>query len=159
MASVICNSSPIQYLHQLGRLDILESVFGCVTIPEAVEREIEAGRVRGVFLPDLSNVPWVKVHPARLGNITFPNGLGEGEREVISLGLATSDALLILDDRAARQFAANCNLRMLGTLGILLLAKDHGLLTSVRSCLDRLQALNFRVAPHTRRSVLNLAGE
>lgn len=159
MANVICNSSPIQYLHLLGRLDILESVFGCITIPEAVEREIEAGRVRGVFLPDLRNVPWVNVHPARLGNITFPNTLGEGEREVISFGLMTDDALLILDDRAARRFATNCNLRVLGTLGILLLAKDQGLLPSVRSCLDRLQELNFRVAPSTRQAVLGLAGE
>ncbi|WP_438022276.1 DUF3368 domain-containing protein [Sorangium sp. So ce233] len=46
-----------------------------------------------------------------------------------------------------------------GTLGVLLRAKQRGLLERVRPCLDQLQALGFRIAPALRGSVLGLAGE
>ena len=85
--------------------------------------------------------------------------LGNGEKEVLALGLEASDHLLVLDDRYARRHAIAAGLEVTGTLGILLLARERRLLDSVRPALDRLQRLRFRLKAATYRLVLDLAGE
>lgn len=85
--------------------------------------------------------------------------LGPGETQVLMLALESSDTFVVLDDALARQLAEALGLRLTGTLGLLLDAKRAGLLPAVGPLLDRLQALRFRLAPHTRAAVLRLAGE
>lgn len=43
MPDVIADTSPLQYLHRLGLLDLLQHDYGTVVVPEAVVREIESG--------------------------------------------------------------------------------------------------------------------
>jgi predicted nucleic acid-binding protein len=50
-------------------------------------------------------------------------------------------------------------LEIAGTVGILLLAKERGILDSIQPALARLQALRFRLSAETRRVVLDLAAE
>jgi hypothetical protein len=50
-------------------------------------------------------------------------------------------------------------LRLTGTLGWLLDAKHAGLVPAIAPLLDQLQALRFRLAPHTRLALLKLAQE
>ena len=59
----------------------------------------------------------------------------------------------------ARQYARMLNLTLTGTLGVLLKAKETGLLPAVAPVLDRLQKLRFRMDLETRQAVLRLAGE
>jgi predicted nucleic acid-binding protein len=75
------------------------------------------------------------------------------------LGVELPDSVLILDDGLARRVADSLGLHFSGTLGLLLDAKRAGLIPAVSPLVDQLQALRFRVAPHTRRAVLALAGE
>ena len=85
--------------------------------------------------------------------------LGDGEKEVLALGLETPDRLLVLDDRNARRYANAIGLDITGTLGILMLAKERGVLDAVRPALDRLQALLLRLGISTRLMFLDLAEE
>ncbi|WP_437661581.1 DUF3368 domain-containing protein [Sorangium sp. So ce1182] len=85
--------------------------------------------------------------------------LDAGEREVLALAAGRSASLLLLDDGHARRYAKMLGLTFTGTLGILLRAKQRGLLDRVSPCLDQLHALGFRIAPALRASVLQLAGE
>ena len=66
---------------------------------------------------------------------------------------------MILDDALARQYARMLNLKLTGTLGVLLKAKEAGLLPALAPVLERLQHLRFRIDPQTRQAVLRLAGE
>ncbi|MEW6755863.1 MAG: DUF3368 domain-containing protein [Candidatus Latescibacterota bacterium] len=50
-------------------------------------------------------------------------------------------------------------LRVSGTLGVLLLAKERAILHEVSPLLHRLELLRFRLGPHLRETVLRLAGE
>jgi predicted nucleic acid-binding protein len=75
------------------------------------------------------------------------------------LALESHDAIVVLDDALARQTAEALDIRLTGTLGLLLDAKRAGLVAVVAPLLDKLQALRFRLAPHTRAAVLRLAGE
>lgn len=160
MPDVISNSSPLQYLHQAGVLDLLPALFGQVCVPEAVVAELEEGRRRSVPLPTLNELSWLQVRTVRdLTLLSLVTHLGDGEKEVLALGLELSDALLLLDDRNARRHARALELQISGTLGVLLLAKERGILNAVQPVLDRLQALRFRLDARTRHLVLELASE
>lgn len=161
MPEVISNTSPLQYLHQLGLLDLLPRLVGRVTVPAAVVEELEAGRALGHDLPEVASLDWVSVRAPVSSQQAFSPDLGRGETDVLRLALedSVSDVTVILDDMRAREAAERHGLRFTGTLGVLLEAKHAGLLPEVRPHLDRLDALGFRLARHTRAAVLRLAGE
>ena len=160
MPEAICNTSPLQYLHQIGQLGLLPRLVGRVIVPIAVVDELVIGRAAGVSLPDPTTLEWVVIQrPASEKALRLITDLGPGESEVLMLGLELPDSVLVLDDGLARRVAESLGLQLTGTLGLLLDAKRAGLIPKVSPLLDQLQALRFRIAPHTRRAVLVLAGE
>jgi predicted nucleic acid-binding protein len=161
LREIVCNTSPIQYLHQLGLLHILKALAGQVIIPPAVVDELAMGHRLGIDLPDLKVLEWVKVRrPASAPVLPLVTYLEPGETEVLALlALETPDAVVVLDDALARQTAEVLKIRLTGTLGLLLDAKRKGLIPMVASFLTKLHALGFRIAPHTRTVVLKLAEE
>jgi hypothetical protein len=160
LPEVICNTSPIQYLHQLDLLHILRALTGGVIVPPAVLDELGEGRALGVNLPDLTTLGWVTVRrPVSEVALPLVTNLGPGEAEALMLALELREAVVVLDDALARRVAETLGLNMTGTLGLLLDAKRAGLIPAVGPSLDQLEALHFRVAPHTRAAVLKLAGE
>lgn len=160
MSDVICNTSPIQYLHQLQLLHILPALAGRVIIPPAVVEELSQGRTSGINLPDVNVLKWVEIRrPVSELAVPLVTDLGSGETEVLMLALEMREAVVVLDDDLARRVAETLGLRLTGTLGLLLDAKKAGLIPAIAPLLDQLQTLRFRVAPHTRVAVLKLTGE
>lgn len=160
MPDVICNTSPLQYLHQAGALELLPALAGQVYVPEAVVAELREGQRRNVLLPTLEELSWLTVRPVRDRTLLpLVTNLGNGEKEVLALGLETQDALLLLDDRDARRYARALELEITGTIGLLLQAKERDILDAVRPVLDRLQALGFRLDARTHQMVLKHASE
>ena len=160
LAEVICNTSPLQYLHQRSLLHLLPALAGRITVPPAVAEEVLAGRSRGLDLPDISRLDWVTIRPPASPKVLrLATDLGPGEAEVLALALETTESMVVLDDALARRAAMMLGIRLTGTLGVLLEAKRGGLLRVVTPFLDQLQGLRFRLSPHTRAAVLKLAGE
>lgn len=159
MPEVVCDVSPIQYLHQVGLLDILHAQYATITVPRAVADELR-GAVRGIDLPTIESLDWVSVRQAS-GHQLLPlvADLGAGEREVLALAIENPGSLVILDDAVTRTHARLLGLRLTGTLGVLLKAKEAGRLPSPAPILDKLQALRFWIDPGTRQAVLRLARE
>lgn len=157
---VIADTSPLQYLFQVGHLDLLPRLYGEVTIPEAVARELAEGRARGVSVPDPTLYSWVRTAAARdLAVFSFPPALGPGEREALALAAESLGSVLLIDDALARRHARLLSLNFSGTLGVLLKAKEDGYLPAVGPVLDQLDVLRFRVDSTTRAAVMRLAGE
>ena len=160
MPVVISNTSVLQYLHQIDALFLLPELFGSLYIPHAVVEELAAGIEGGVYLPDIEVLSWIEVlyvqHPELLPLVTH---LGKGEKEVLALGLEKPGSLLLLDDKSARRHGSLLSLKIIGTLGVLLLGKEQDKIDAVSPFLDRLDALGFRLHPSTRQSVLRLASE
>ena len=75
------------------------------------------------------------------------------------LAMESIGCVVILDDALARKTAELLGIKLTGTLGLLLDAKQAGLIDDLTSVFSQLQALNFRLAPHTREALLRLAGE
>ncbi len=73
--------------------------------------------------------------------------------------METEDPLLVLDDRDGRRYAHAVGFEVTGTLGILLVAKERGVLVSIRPALNRLHALGFRLSANLRQAVLDAAKE
>jgi predicted nucleic acid-binding protein len=160
MPSVIVDTSAIQYVYQLDLFDLFLKLYSQIIIPAGVASEISQGLALGVSLPDLNTFTWVKIVDVSTEQLipTLPN-LGMGEREVISLSVNIPDSLAILDDGLARAYAKELNVAFTGTLGILLKAKQAGLLNMLSPVLIELNALGFRVDSKTQQFVLKLAGE
>lgn len=160
MPEVVADTSPIQYLFQAGLLDLLPRLYRSVVIPEAVVQELEAGRARGIQLPEPGVLPWLVPRAAphqRL--LRLATGLGRGEREVLTLAAELSEPLALLDDALARRHARLLGIPFTGTLGVLLRAKSAGELTEVAPAVNQLESLGFRLDASTRMAILAIAGE
>ncbi len=160
MPETICDTAPIQYLYQIGLLDLLPNLFGRVTVPDAVVSELAEGRDIGVPLPDPLELSWVDVRSVSVPSVLrLVQDLGPGEREVLALALEQKGARVLTDDRLARNVAQGLHIPLTGTLGVLLRAKAAGHLEAVKPLIERLESLRFRLDAQTRAAVLKLAGE
>lgn len=160
MPDVVSNTTPLQYLHQVGRLDLLPRLYGRVIVPRAVADELRQGQLKGIDVPILPALAWVTVQPVAPVELQrVPAALDAGEREAMALALGRKDALLLLDDAAARTQAKTLGIRFTGTLGVLVRAKHAGHISTVRPYLDQLDEAGFYLRPDVRELVLRLAGE
>jgi predicted nucleic acid-binding protein len=160
LPEVICNTSPLQYLHQIGQLSILPALAGSIIVPPSVQVELDAGIVKGLDLPTIENLGWVRIQsPISAKAASLITDLGPGESQVLLLALEIPGSVALLDDAMARRVAIAKGIPIKGTLGLLIDAKRIGHLATVEPSLDRLQGLGFRLAQQTREAVLKLAGE
>lgn len=83
----------------------------------------------------------------------------KGEAETISLAEELSADLLLLDDYWARKFAEYRRFKITGTLGILIKAKKQGLISLIKTYMDKLIASNFRISDELYNHALKIAGE
>jgi predicted nucleic acid-binding protein len=138
-ALVVADASVLRALGQIGQLSLLQRVFGEVVIPPAVEREVASSR------PPLPG--WVRTR--KLLRAVDPRvteaALGDGETETISLALEAMAERVILDDLPARRLARGFGLNVVGTAGILFMAKRYGFIAAIRPLLDALRAAGFRL--------------
>ena len=148
----VCNASPLIGFERLGRLDLLRSLTRHLLIPPAVQREVFGTRL----LPD-----WIEVRP--LLNTSSPvlltPRLGDGESEAIALAREIAGCILLLHDLAARRAAQSLNLRVSGTVGLIVQAKQRGMIASVRPLLDQLLSFDFRISPRLYALALKQANE
>ena len=61
MPDIVVDTSPLQYLHQLGLLDILPKLVGTAIVPQAVADELAEGRRNGVNVPDPAKLSWAVI--------------------------------------------------------------------------------------------------
>ena len=157
---VIVNTSPLLYLHQIGHLDLLHRLYSTITTPTAVQKELEAGKAQGVDVPDLATVNWIQISAvAPPTPLQSEIDLGQGEAEVIALGLSFPESLLILDDQLGRQIAALYRLKYTGTLGILIKAKQMGYLPTIAEVITSLQQKGMWLSDTIIQEAYRLAGE
>ena len=159
--AVICNTSPMVYLHRIGRLDLMPALYGRVVLPNSVCRELETGLEENYDVPDWRTLPWADARGTRVPAVLrMVPDLGPGEAEVIALALEFGpEALVVLDDGLGRRIAGTHPIRMTGTVGVLCAGKRAGFLPSVRPALDKLLRVGFFLRPAVYREACRLSGE
>jgi uncharacterized protein len=157
---VVVNSTPIIALSLINQFDLLHKLYGRVSIPTAVREEISAAGTAGVGVRELHGAAWVDVvslqDPSRADLIA---DLERGEAEVIALAQEQNADLVIIDERLARRYAKRLGMRLTGTLGVLLRAKQLGMVGAVEPLIDQLRLGGIRLGDDLIAEVLKLAGE
>ena len=160
---VISNTGPIIGLAKIDKLSLLKELSEEVLIPPLVYRELlgkcgwESSRI------DLAINSFIKV--TELSEISNEikqviSTLDGGEKQVISLGSVTSGQLiLLLDDKAGRNAAKKLGLATTGLVGVLIFAKEKGLINEVSSLLEELRIQGYWLGDSLIRIAKNLAGE
>lgn len=156
----LCNTSPLLYLNLIGQLDILPALYQTITIPTAVRNELLLGQRQGISVPDVDNLPWVKVTALKDRTlIPLITDLGSGEAELIGLGRQHPGSRLILDDTLGRRIASLNKLTVTGTVGVVIKAKQEGLVSAVRPVVLALRQSGLWLGDDLIQEVLRQAGE
>ncbi len=159
MRKVISNTTPILSLLKIDKLDILQKLYGEITIPNAVYLEIEQG-INKPYYKNLKEVSWVKIENIQDKKaIQYFNDLDAGEAEVLILANEMNADLVIIDELLGRKFAQKLNISLTGTLGILLRAKELSHIESIDNLIIELRDKGTWINPKLANAVLILANE
>ncbi|NEP10896.1 MAG: DUF3368 domain-containing protein [Symploca sp. SIO2C1] len=158
---VVSDTTPISELTKVGYLNLLPDLFGRVVIPQEVYAELITGpHPAKVIVPSLD---WLEVR--EVGNtqqiklLQLQSNLDLGEVAAIILAEELKATQLLIDERAARRVALARQLPVIGTVGILLLAKQRGLIESIKTILDAMIANGTRIGERLYKQALLLAQE
>ena len=156
---VISDSSTVTNLIQIGKLDLLEKLFGEVLIPQKVYEELSEYENQK---EQLDSCDWILVKTVldHKAAAELREVIDSGEAEVIVLAQELKADFLIIDERKGRKVAEERGLRIVGLLGILTRAKEAGHISNLKPLLDILvKEIGFRISPNLYDRILRSAGE
>ena len=154
---IVSNASPLIVLLKINKLSILKELFEKIIIPEAVYKEITAKEPDKLIFDKLG---WIKTRSVTNIEMTtlLEKLVNSGEAEAIVLAKELKVTLLI-DDAKARKYAKLLNIEVMGTLGLLKIAKKNGLIQSVRKVIENMLAEGYYIEDKLVRKILKDIGE
>lgn len=158
---VISNSTPLIGLTKIGHLYLLQELFNTIIIPSAVYEEVVVQASGRPGSSEISTASWVQTEilTDRAKVDYLRADLDWGEAEVLVLAEELNADWVLLDEPKARLAAQLLGLKFIGTVGLLLLAKQRNKVTSIRPLLDHLKRENFHLSEKVYQVVLQQAGE
>lgn len=143
---IITDTSCFILLDKINAFDILHRLFQNITTTPEILKEY------GSDLPD-----WIQIRSVK------DNALMEVLRESVDPGeesaIETPNSLIIVDDLKGRKLATRMDLNFMGTLGMLLKAKEHQIISHIRPYIEKIQMTDFRLSQAVINYALELAGE
>ena len=148
---IISDTSTLLAFYEIGEMSILRERYGKIVTTPTVQREFQYP------LPS-----WIDVSEPTEENVRHVQEqfkLDSGEITAIALALSHPKSTLIIDEMAGRRAAQALGIEVTGTLGILLKAKEQGIVSTIRPLIQKLQDNNFRMSETLIAEVLIEAGE
>ena len=152
---VIGDSSALVALAVVNQLELLEKLYDSLYIPQAVFDEVtQIGKPQSDKLRQFlqSKVKRVDLTLTQLG-------LGLGELEAITLYKKLDADVLLIDDNRAKKYASLNGVKVIGSLGILIKAKEQGYIDKVKPLLDEIQKSEVYISKKLIERVLEICGE
>ena len=146
MRLVIADTGPVNYLILIGRIDLLPALFERVIVPDIVRSELASSKAPLSVEQWIASPPvWLEVRDVPL---TGPDDdllqeIDAGEKAAIRLAASIHADLLLMDDRKGVRAAERKGLRVTGTLGVLDLAAERGLVDFAEA-IKALETTTFR---------------
>jgi predicted nucleic acid-binding protein len=160
---IVSDTGPIIGLAKIGKIILLKNIADEVIIPPMVYKELfgktgpesnEIDQALNTFIMVKRDIAVEEATKIELA------GLGEGEKQAIELASRLdNDVILLLDDRAGRQVAARLNIFTTGLIGLLLVAKEKGLVESVGTLIKELRNNGYWLSDDIMKTAIKLAGE
>lgn len=155
---IVADSSALVALATCDALNFLTALYDDVKVPQAVYHEVTvSGKPEARLLAAFLEERVVTVDSAQF--VFTAGGLGRGEIEAMLLYKNLAADYLLIDDRRARAIAESNEIRCVGALGILLLAKHQNLITQIAPFIDILRNSSLHYGPNLLEKTLQLAGE
>ena len=125
------------------------------------DEAVVAGREAGGAKREVTAATWIKTVSVkdRLAVEVLLDELDLGEAETIVLAREIGADWVLMDEKKGRRKLTQLGLNKIGTVGILLKAKQAGLLPAVRPELERLRRQGFSLSQAVIDAVLQQAGE
>ena len=156
---IVSDASPIIALAICDKLDLLDNLFDNVCIPQAVYNELaipEKPKAREI-------IQWAKDKVTLAKNTVVIAALSlhldPGESEALSLYWETNADFLLIDEKRGRIIAHRNGIKTIGTVGILIFAKQRGFISKIKPSLDILINSSFRISNALYNQILERAGE
>lgn len=166
---IIADASPLIALSRINHIHLIRELFGEVVITEIVRDEILAGgHADSLPVKDAIEAGWmVLVEAADLEEIDDKSvslgGLDAGEKSSLQLALArksdSQSVLLIIDEVKGRRAALNLSLELIGSAGIIALAKRKGLVQEAGTLLTEMKDSGYYLSDSVVDMALKIAGE
>ncbi|MFN7945932.1 MAG: DUF3368 domain-containing protein [Blastocatellia bacterium] len=154
------NASPLIFLSRSGLIDLLQLAGTEVVVPEAVANEILHRGSSDITAQTIDSTAWLTVVPTPPVPPPIQAwGLGAGESAVLAWGYAHPGTEVIIDDLAGRRCAAAFNIPVRGTLGLVLIAKQRGLIPAARPVLMQLRQGGMFLSDQVMNQALALVNE
>jgi predicted nucleic acid-binding protein len=146
---IICDTSCLILFDKVNRLDLLKLCYQRVYVTPEIAAEY------GKQLPD-----WIIIRKVenQLHQRILQQILGTGESSAIAICLELPEALVIIDDLKARKVAKSLKLQITGSLGILVKAKEKGLISKLAPVLKDVQQTDFRISDNILKKDLKCCG-
>lgn len=145
---VVCDASVLIFLSKLGKLHLLKG--HTILIPEQVYEEIKIGKAKEKedYIKVDQDIQEGKIQIRKVeawSNVPFT--IGEGENAAIALAIKEQADIVLLDDAKGKRFAGLKNLKVKGTIGILMEAYRKGRQTAqeTKQDIEKLIQLSFYI--------------
>jgi predicted nucleic acid-binding protein len=159
---IVSNTTPLIGFATIKRFDLLYELFGQVHIPQAVYQEtVIFGREVGGAKREVSKATWIEtlVVKDRLAVKVLLDELDLGETETIVLAYEIGADWVLMDEKKGRRKLSQLGLNKIGTLGILLKAKQVGLLSVIKPEIEKLHQQGFSLSQTVIDTILHQANE
>ena len=140
---IFSNTTPLIALSSINQLHLLPELFNEIYVVNTVINECaKGGKIR---VPDLTKLAWIKCIESK----NYPHNpllisLDDGEKHTIEAALYYQADYTIIDEKLGRNFAEYLGLKVIGTLGILLKAKQQHKIVSFIDCVKDMQSQGLR---------------
>jgi predicted nucleic acid-binding protein len=156
---LVLDTSPLIFLAKIEALQLLPALAEEMLAPAAVLEEIRTGEGR-LHLERWEVPPWLEVVP----DLVVPPeiagwDLGPGESQVLAHAVTRSGWEAVLDDAEARHCARALRVPITGTLGVILRAKQAGLIPLARPLVEDLVRVGAYLPPGVTEGALRKVGE
>lgn len=158
---IVVNTGPLIALDACSQIDLLNSFYKRVVVPEEVEKELRAGGKTALCTGlTAEHRKWIEVlslskppSPALLAQLDL------GEATVISLAVELKASVVLIDEKNAYKIAQSMGLTTIRSIGILLRAKKKGILEEIKPCIYEMSAKGIWLSDRLIRRSLQEAGE
>jgi uncharacterized protein len=159
---VVADTTPLIGLASISRLELLQELFEEVYVPQAVfDETVTHGREESKAKLEVAKASWIHVVDVkdRLAVNVLLDEMDLGEVETIVLASEMNADWVLMDEKKGRRKLSQLNIPKIGTLGVLLKAKQLGLISLLRPEIEDLQKSGFAISSLVVEQILEAAGE
>ena len=142
----------------LNELELLKILYLEIIIPKKVYEELQILVDLEITTREQLAQDWIKIKDVQSEELVqkFQEELDRGEAEALALAIEIGADYLLIDEKAGRVVARNNQIKILGTIGVLLNGKKAGLVKSVKEKMDNLKKIGFWINKQLYDDVIEL---